>query len=209
MPLASWETPTWEPYRVAVSAFYALCVQRSTESLLEFFRADPLLLEPDNILPVVSENQLVCILQFIAFIIWVSLYFVYNTSLHFSRRPSRRFRTIATHGLLTVSLIAFYLFGATIGHPGRTQLGYIILILALDACLPLLMGGVLQPKQRQWWAFRGVGQTIAIIAVYVLVPHEILKGLSFALVFLGLMVFQLIVLAPIEVRSHSGRGGGI
>ncbi len=194
---------SWEVYRVAVAAFYALCIQKGADTCIEFFRLHPMKLQNGQLLPVIDTGQAITLFQTTGFFIWVSLYFIYNVDLYYSIDDRVGSRRIRVHAILTISLLIFYFFGATLGHPDRGQLGYILAILALDALYPAVLGAALTKNARRAWIARGCLQTVLISFVYITQTSGALAQWGWSAAFAFLMVVQLVAVAPLEARLRA------
>ncbi|WP_298887549.1 hypothetical protein [uncultured Serinicoccus sp.] len=190
------------PYKTAIAAFYALCLGKGADSALQYFNQDPLILNGSELIPSPSEAQLVTMLQALGFFIWISLFFISNVHLYLSTPSARPSLRVLSYVVLAAAFIAFYFFAATIGSPSRAQLGPILAILALDTIYPLSLGG-LSMQRRLLWVGRGIAQSAAIAVLFSLASNDDLERWWWAVLFAGVMIIQLVIIAPLETRLHA------
>lgn len=195
-----WNSITWEPYKIAIGAFYALCVQRLFDTCIDHFNANP----PDVDLqhwPVTidfGESGNLLLIQTCAILIWIGLYHLNNVRLYFGISDVAHFRRHLTHITLTVALGLFYFLASTSGRPSSNQLLIILGIVAVDAIFPLIIGDVLELRFRKVWFVRGVLQSAFVLGVLILVPESQYTDRVWSVALLVLMLVQLLVLAPLD-----------
>lgn len=198
----SWNTAKWEPFKIALAAFYAICMQRGFETVIPLLRDHPLSLDVHILSTHLDPAQWLIIIQTTAYSVWITLFFVSNSALYL--RISRgRYRRVAAHGVLTLAFSFFYFLGATLGTPSRSQLLLIAVIIVLDATLPVVFGTVLGRGPAMWWAFRATVQTTIGVLAYTKLTEEMMRDPMWSLAWLALMLIQLFVLAPLEHELQS------
>ncbi|MEX1652235.1 hypothetical protein ABZ960_03510 [Streptomyces pseudovenezuelae] len=191
-----------EPYKIAIGAFYAICVQRAFETSIQVLDRSPLDIHFDsggariNLAP----QQIVLVCQLIAALIWMGLYYINNVRIYFLIPDQEPFRRKLTHIVLTIALAQFYFLAATIGNPTVNQLLLIIGILLADAIFPLVIGGVRSRRTRFVWVLRGTAQSTFVICILIFVPASHYTRVRWSVVMLLFMLVQFFVIAPLE--SH-------
>ncbi|MFI5937059.1 hypothetical protein [Actinoplanes sp. NPDC051494] len=199
-PPSSWQDATWEPYKIAIGAFYALCLQKAFDTVIAFFQKQPVDLSDPHAAITISSGQMITILQLGAYIIWVSIYFLHNGRLYFQLRPYPAGPRIRAHGTMTVGFAIFYFFGATLGHPGRLQIALIATIILVDMAFPLHLGGIARNRARVLWVLRGAAELAFVLALFRKLSDDQLTTIWWALVLFMLLVAQLFVVGPWEGR---------
>ncbi len=190
----------WEPYKIAIGAFYALCLQKAFDTAITFFQAHPIYLRDPRAALTVTPEQGVTALQLGAYIIWVSIYFLHNGRLYFQLSPHPPRRRIMSHGIMTAGFALFYFFGATLGNPGRQQLVLIAAIMVTDMIFPANLAEITRLRARLLWAARGVTQ-LAFVAFLILhFDDEQLADIWWAVALFALLVLQLLIIGPWEGR---------
>ncbi|MCF1648451.1 hypothetical protein [Streptomyces indiaensis] len=191
-----------EPYKIAIGAFYAICVQRAFETSIQTLDRSPLDVtfhagSPDIN---VTSQQIVLICQLLAMLIWMGLYYINNVRIYLLIPEAKPFRRKVTHVVLTVALAQFYFLGATIGSPSVNQLLLILGILVTDAVFPLVIGAVRSRRTRFIWVVRGSAQTAFVLWILLFVPASHYGQVRWSVIMLLLVLVQLMVIAPLE--SH-------
>jgi hypothetical protein len=206
-PANPWAHITWEPYKVAIGAFYALCVQKIFDTAIEHFNQFP----PRFVLttfPVEADlgsgGELV-LLQGAAILIWIGLYHLNNVRIYFTIPEAANIRRGATHVTLTIALGLFYFLASTVGRPSSSQLVIILGIVVVDAIFPLVIGDVLSLRMRTIWIIRGVLQSAFVIVVLVSASDQNLRATGWSAALFCLMLLQLFVLGPLG--GHLQRRG--
>ncbi|MFD5913476.1 hypothetical protein ACFWHL_32650 [Streptomyces massasporeus] len=191
-----------EPYKIAIGAFYAICVQRAFETSIQTLDRSPLdvTFHAGNPDISVTPQQIVLICQLLAMLIWMGLYYINNVRIYLLIPEAKPFRRKVTHVVLTVALAQFYFLGATIGSPSVNQLLLILGILVTDAVFPLVIGAVRSRRTRVIWVVRGSAQTAFVLWILLFVPASHYGQVRWSVIMLLLVLVQLIVIAPLE--SH-------
>ena len=196
----SWSSPLWEPFKIAIAAMYSLCLQRCYETVIADLHSNPWKIDSFRSWPTVNNIHLVLLYQTIGYITWLSVNFLHNMGLYLLIPPEPMYRRMLGHIQMTLSQSLFYIFGATIGHPSHVQLVLILGLLLLDLFFPLILTDVLPKRVRQIWFFRGWIQFAAIFWLgWQFSQHE-LKNPAFSLVFMCLMLAQLAIFTPNDIR---------
>ncbi|MFF7735808.1 hypothetical protein [Streptomyces sp. NPDC007984] len=194
-----------EPYKIAIGAFYAICVQRAFETSIQTLDRSPLDVRFDagRLTVNVTPQQIVLICQLLAMLIWMGLYYINNVRIYLLIPERKPFRRKVTHVVLTIGLALFYFLGATIGSPSVNQLLLILGILVVDAVFPLAIGSVRSRRTRLIWVLRGGAQTAFVCCILLFVPAAQYVQVKWSVIMLFLMLVQLLVIAPLE--SHCMR----
>ncbi|MFJ8053724.1 hypothetical protein [Streptomyces luteogriseus] len=191
-----------EPYKIAIGAFYAICVQRAFETSIQTLDQSPLdvQFEAGSLSVHVTSQQIVLICQLLAMLIWMGLYYINNVRIYLLIPEGKPFRRKVTHIVLTIALAQFYFLGATIGSPSVNQLLLILGILVIDAVFPLAIGAVRSRRTRLIWVLRGSVQAAFVLWILLFVPAAHYVQVRWSVIMLLLMLVQLFVIAPLE--SH-------
>ncbi len=197
---ASWQGVRWEPFKIAIGAFYAICVQRVFESVISNLNhtTPRLLVSVTKIDFLFEKGDYILVCQLLSFIIWLSLYYVHNVRLYFLVPAHQSFRRALTHIMLTVALGQFYFLGATTGDPSTNQLLIILSILVIDALFPLILGSILSLRARITWVIRGILQAGTVMLILLFVDPQSYTHIEWSAGMLTLMLIQLVIIAPIE-----------
>lgn len=193
-----------EPYRIAIAAFYALCVQRIFETTISSLDgSSPRISISSSGLDVdATSHHVVLLCQTLALLIWLGLYFINNVRLYLLVPDSALGRRTLVHIVLTVALSEFYFLAATTGRPSTNQLLLILSIVAIDALYPLILGRVLSLRYRVFWVVRGVLQTAGILSILVFVSHSDYGRVEWSAAWVGLMLTQLLIIVPAELHRR-------
>ncbi|MGW7510541.1 hypothetical protein ACWGJ0_22915 [Streptomyces massasporeus] len=189
-----------EPYKIAIGAFYAICVQRAFETSIQTLDESPLDVQFDagSLSMHVTSQQVVLICQLLAMLIWMGLYYINNVRIYLLIPEGKPFRRKVTHVVLTIALAQFYFLGATIGNPTVNQLLLILGILVIDAVFPLVIGAVRSRRTRFIWVLRGSAQTAFVLWILLFVPAAHYVQVKWSVIMLLLVLVQLFVIAPLE-----------
>ncbi|SDT32405.1 hypothetical protein [Actinoplanes derwentensis] len=210
---SDWLGADWEPYKIAIGAFYALCLQKAFDTVIVAFQAGPVDLSDPRSPASVTSAQWTTVLQLGAFVIWVSVYFLHNGRLYFRLRPQPARRRLLAHGIMTVGFALFYFFGATIGKPGRLQLALIAAIILTDMIFPLSLVGVARRRARVLWALRSAAELMFVAILFIRLRDDQLASVWWAAALFTLLLLQLLFIGPWEGRfqrviASSGAGSG-
>jgi|GEM_PF-3761985 len=189
----------WEPYKIAIAAFYALCIQRVFETTITELRsthprismnigAAEFDLGPDGWL-------IAC--QTLAIVIWIGLFYINNVRYYFFLQERYHYRRTLAHIALTVALGEFYFLAATVGRPGTNQVFLILSIVLIDTFFPFIIAPVLLRRVRIFWFGRGVLQSSFVLLVLLVVPVGEYSHLGWSVALLSVMLAQLLILAPV------------
>ncbi|MFC9678424.1 hypothetical protein [Streptomyces sp. NPDC056948] len=194
----------WEPYKIAIAAFYAICVQRAFETSVQKFTAEPprIRFDSGDLEAHIESDQVVLVCQLLAVLTWMGLFYINNVRLYFLIPVGRSIRRALAHMTLTAALAQFYFLAATIGSPSVNQLLLISGILFTDAIFPIAIGPVLSSRLRTIWVIRGAVQTSFIFWILFFVPPVHYVRVEWSAIMLLLMLVQLFVLAPLESRAR-------
>jgi hypothetical protein len=196
---AGWRSVTIEPYKIAIGAFYAICMQRIFESTITEFNASPVPVSIHETFRLeLGRKHVVLLCQLAAFIIWLGLYYINNVRIYLLVPDVKTLRRTLTHIILTIALAQFYFLGATVGEPGTVQVFLILTILLIDTLFPIVIGSVLSARIRQVWVGRGLAQSALIALILWRVPPADYGAIKWSAGMLGLMLVQLLILGPIE-----------
>jgi hypothetical protein len=206
MPLtaapAQWDL-SWEPLKIGLGAFFALCVKQAFDTSLAYIRSPQ---RPT--LDIVSfmhapsrfDPQLAVIFVLLGYLIWFAMHFSYNLRLFFRLQPGPN--RVLAYINLAATLSLFYLLAASIAPPNQNQLFLILLLLFVDATLPI--GGLsfaLTSKLRTWWLIKVAIEVGIATAVLKLIPEAQLSSSFWALIALLLISSR-----AISLSFEVGRG---
>jgi hypothetical protein len=191
-----------EPYKIAIAAFYALCVQRIFETTISSLNMSTprISISSSGVTVDATSHQVVLLCQTLALLIWLGLYFINNVRLYLLVPESALARRTLVHVVLTVALSEFYFLAATTGRPSTNQILLILSIIVIDALYPLILGQVLSLRSRVFWVARGMLQTAGILCILVFVRHSDYGRVGWSAAWLGLMLTQLLVIVPAELH---------
>jgi hypothetical protein len=179
---------------------YSLCLQRCYETVIADLHSDPWTVDNFRSWPAIDNIHLILLYQAVGYITWLSVNFLHNMGLYLLIPPEPMSRRVFGHIQMTISQSLFYIFGATIGHPSHVQLTLILGLLLLDLVFPLALTDVLPRKIRWIWFVRGWVQFAAIFWLGWQFSQHSLKNPVFSLVFMCLMIAQLAILTPGDIR---------
>jgi hypothetical protein len=197
--MGDWATPYWEPFKIALGTLYALCLAQSFATTVTYIRHSHAAFDSHRIESVVTNHAVVAVADLAAYVIWISLFFLYNTRLYMLV-PTNPGRTrVTAYAGLTLAFGAFFFFATSLGAASRTQCLAISLVIFSDIIFPLHLGVVTHAKARIWWLARDLCQFALAFSVFLLTSNAVMRNPIWIYLLLAALILQLFI-APLEFR---------